>query len=829
MLFWLSFDSQIVSTDACDFWKVILDGYCEVEAVVQSIPFILDIFHKTLSKVDSKFSRYDFTDTVESTSYSSVCKNSHVNLLRQLMMKVDPVACKDHLFLWTKRLVSASDLTQVDSISSELGPSHPTVLEWNAFLSFLETWTKCLKLLPVQGPQGIADGLAVLKDLLKCESNNHGWVMWCVLKSWCVLHSFAIHDPSIMEDILFKLARYIVYCPVGEQMHKFSKSTLHVRRTALSGLSKLCGSFPKELSKQGLTEMLLKYYTDLLSEDKIRLGEKPGFVESIAFLSHCIPDMGKWQEVLQNILGRERAVVDLVQKHSAHTNTEYFLKYLHFDKEPTDPLYNEGRLKRAQLLASVGCYTAVLKAFAQVAKMLRNDTEVSPLLLERQGILFKSIAADLTVLILRFIKCLYEIWSPVAVPHLSSSLKSLSEKYHSFEIETIMGSAVLHPELKETGEEVDFVRLWLSNLYENCVMFVENVMCSCPEFYATPSAPRHVAEFVFVESMDPLRQKIALRHVFLGGVNACSPCHYGNLIPFIVRSFNLTLEVLNQRWNRIALTRAQSSTGENSDSTGAEVFYYHLTVFLGREYLKCLDAALLRMTDPSEHLVASNSVEMVDAMEGQPLDAGAQMNNLGLGGVILSELACFLWEQGYVNTIIQWTFGPLVWLDSQHVVRAAKLAAGVYSKLLTSGVLDANLSCSLFHQVLQSINIYSEEVAKTTVNLGFYIYSTNLSCEPVRQLLLQANFAKPSELQNVDAFITKGTLKQARDLFKKIASRIQEVPLSERYKKEAFIPKLPEEKQKKRRSVPSTAQSTAFESNISEEEDILGLASLFGE
>jgi hypothetical protein len=131
--------------------------------------------------------------------------------------------------------------------------------------------------------------------------------------------------------------------------------------------------------------------------------------------------------------------------------------------------------------------------------------------------------------------------------------------------------------------------------------------------------------------------------------------------------------------------------------------------------------------------------------------------------------------------------------------------------------------------VLQSINIYSEEVAKTTVNLGFYIYSTNLSCEPVRQLLLQANFAKPSELQNVDAFITKGTLKQARDLFKKIASRIQEVPLSERYKKEAFIPKLPEEKQKKRRSVPSTAQSTAFESNISEEEDILGLASLFGE
>ena len=46
--------------------------------------------------------------------------------------------------------MSASDLTQVDSISSELGPSHPTVLEWNAFLSFLETWTKCLKPLAVQ-------------------------------------------------------------------------------------------------------------------------------------------------------------------------------------------------------------------------------------------------------------------------------------------------------------------------------------------------------------------------------------------------------------------------------------------------------------------------------------------------------------------------------------------------------------------------------------------------------------------------------------------------------------------------------------------------------
>ena len=31
----------------------------------------------------------------------------------------------------------------------------------------------------------------------------------------------------------------------------------------------------------------------------------------------------------------------------------------------------------------------------------------------------------------------------------------------------LIGSVVLHPDLKEIGEEVDFVRLWLSNLYEH--------------------------------------------------------------------------------------------------------------------------------------------------------------------------------------------------------------------------------------------------------------------------------------------------------------------------------------------------------------------------
>ena len=57
------------------------------------------------------------------------------------------------------------------------------------------------------------------------------------------------------------------------------------------------------------------------------------------------------------------------------------------------------------------------------------------------------------------------------------------------------------------------------------------------------------------------------------------------------------------------------------------------------------DIALLKTVEASESSKIYDSVEMVDAVEEQSLGVGAQMNTLGLGGVQLSELACFLWEQ----------------------------------------------------------------------------------------------------------------------------------------------------------------------------------------
>ena len=52
----------------------------------------------------------------------TVYKNVHVNLLRQLMVSV-PDVCKDHLFLWTERLISSScEVGQGEHIAVE--PPH---------------------------------------------------------------------------------------------------------------------------------------------------------------------------------------------------------------------------------------------------------------------------------------------------------------------------------------------------------------------------------------------------------------------------------------------------------------------------------------------------------------------------------------------------------------------------------------------------------------------------------------------------------------------------------------------------------------------------------
>ena len=42
---------QVVSTSSCDFWKAVLDDFFAFEPVSRCIPHILDVFHKTLSKV----------------------------------------------------------------------------------------------------------------------------------------------------------------------------------------------------------------------------------------------------------------------------------------------------------------------------------------------------------------------------------------------------------------------------------------------------------------------------------------------------------------------------------------------------------------------------------------------------------------------------------------------------------------------------------------------------------------------------------------------------------------------------------------------------------
>ena len=56
-----------------------------------------------------------------------------------------------------------------------------------------------------------------------------------------------------------------------------------------------------------------------------------------------------------------------------------------------------------------------------------------------------------------------------------------------------------------------------------------------------------------------------------------------------------------------------------------------------------------------------------------------------------------------------------------------------------------------------------------------------------------------------------------------------QVPLSERYKREAFIPKLPEGKPKRRKPALPSTKDAVLESTNSEDSDILGLASLFGD
>ncbi|CAI8030749.1 Exportin-5 [Geodia barretti] len=630
--------------------------------------------------------------------------------------------------------------------SQQCDRESPLYLEWDGFVSVMESWTNVMKS-DSELRDLLREKAVSLARLVLNYDPGDALVLCCVLRC---MNSGLLWVVDIDPQLLLQPYLQKIFSCV-ESLGKVESKTRKVmaaQNIAMQCFIKLCSQFGSLLLPY--LPQLYEQYETAVKQDIISYSMRASFIEGFVILNLLRPDLEQQRVFLRQLMQDASTVLRELQRCGALSSLEGLVRYLGIHTSPEDPAFCPDH--RAQLcyvghVVSVVLKNSVLPSNRQPGQPLPASPEQHPS--------YQLTVPLLTQFVLPVIQLLHELWSGKA-KHLTSSYFQHLYQLSIAEKEIIRGKVLSYSASQPgQGEGTSQMQNTLVSTLEVCLQCVANSF--------SVFGCQHMLDIGFVDAclktifpstagLDCWKMRGVIRGVTLPLVKLCPPEMWQSvLLPFLLQCCHTVFTKLRQSWEEIEENKTSAGVSAeqiegimygagDEGEISQEVIDEQFAIVLSRDYASLIEAVCMTKKqvegekggEGGGEKCDSGEVEeeMEEVKEGGAGWRGSGIRDKWMSSHEIAPLASHLLSSGgaMCELLFISVFSGLSWGDTRCAHTFTNIAGLIIMKVST-GLLPVPVIGKLFEQVLVALQKHGIHEGNRTAltSLAQLMYETMVS------------------------------------------------------------------------------------------------------